>query len=216
MAHYYKYKSLSGTSFKYFVQMLLENNIYAPTFDQLNDPMEGAFLSDELLGSEIKHILKGAKLEKRIISLVKKNQEELPTNMLMWTHYSDEHKGCCIEFHFQNPEDEKKVKPVSYVNTLPRENQAEINIEELLTRKFCDWAYEQEVRHLGSEKKVPIIIDKIYLGMRIDNIYEGNDNSNEEFYRTLIVRLCPNANIQVEVMKAEDFDGNHNNTNCDG
>lgn len=72
MANFFKYKSLSGTSLRYFIQTLLDEKIYASTFDQLNDPMEGAFLSDEILSAEIKQHIKGTKLEKRIVSLVEK------------------------------------------------------------------------------------------------------------------------------------------------
>ena len=210
MAQYFKYKSLEGTSLKYFIQMLLDEKIYASTFDQLNDPMEGAYLANTIIADEIKEHNKGAKLEKRIVSLVRKEREELPINMLMWSHYSDEHRGCCIEFHFQNQEDEDCVQSISYIDTIPEDNQANKNIDNLLIRKFCDWAYEHEVRYLGPKKFVPIKIDKIYLGMKIDSLYEDEEKTNEEFYRNLITRLCPNA--QVEIMKAEDFDDNHINT----
>ena len=210
MANFFKYKSLSGTSLRYFIQTLLDEKIYASTFDQLNDPMEGAFLSDEILSAEIKQHIKDTKLEKRIVSLVRKENDELPTNMLMWSHYSDEHKGCCIEFHFQNHEDEENVHEVTYVNSIHAVNQGEIDVNSILTRKFYDWAYENEVRYLGPKNLVPIKIDKIYLGMKIDSLYEDEEKTNEEFYRNLITRLCPNA--QVEIMKAEDFDDNHINT----
>ena len=209
MAHYFKYKSLNGISFQYFVQMLLDEKIYASTFDKLNDPMEGAFLSDDSFCKEIKYTI-NAKYEKRIASIVRKEHEERPTNMLMWSHYSDEHKGCCVEFHFQEPEDEENVHEVSYVDSIHADNPEEIDVDNILTRKFYDWAYEHEVRYLGPKDLVPIKIDKIYLGMRIDNLYENEGKPNEEFFRNLIARICPNA--QVEIMKAEDFNGHHINT----
>ena len=54
MAQYFKYKSLRGGSFRFFVQLLLDEKIYAATFAQLNDPMERAFLTDDSLSKEIR------------------------------------------------------------------------------------------------------------------------------------------------------------------
>jgi hypothetical protein len=193
--------------------MLLDEKIYAATFDQLNDPMEGAFLSNEVLSEEIKKCIKGAKLEKKIVSLVKKEDGKLPTNMLMWSHYSDEHRGCCIEFHFQNPEDEANVHDITYIEKIHAENaenQEEIDVNNILTRKFHDWAYENEVRYLGPKKFVPIQIDTIYLGMRTDNLYENDNKPNVTFFKDLISHLCPN--VHVVIMKAEDFNEHHINT----
>ena len=51
-----------------------------------------------------------------------------------------------------------------------------------------DWKYEQEVRYLGKKELVPIVIDKIYLGMRVDDIYDDCARTNEVFYGELIKR----------------------------
>lgn len=204
MKRYFKYKSLSGDSFKYFVKMLIESKMYAACFKELNDPMEGAYLSDK----ESKDYLQSQKEEMKIISLVEKKADELPCNMLMWSHYSNEHRGCCVEFHFKNKADEYDVCKVNYIKEI---KQGEINsVESVLCRKFEDWKYEQEVRYIGLKELVPIEIDKIYLGMRIDDLYDNNDTSNETFYRELINRLCPH--VKVDKMRAEDFDGHHTET----
>jgi hypothetical protein len=202
MKHYFKYKSLKGDSFKYFVKMLVESKMYAAKFSELNDPMEGAYLSDE----EVKGYF-NIKEDQRIISLIKKNGQEMPCNMLMWSHYSDEHKGCCIEFHFVNKEDEEETLPIEYVEKIKAEGVN--SIQKILRRKFIDWKYEQEVRYIGSEKLVSIEIDRIYLGMRIDNMY-GNDTSEEVFLRELINRINPKSDGVK--MCAEDFDGHHLDT----
>ena len=205
MKHYFKYKSLEGDSFKYFVKMLVEGKMYASPFKKLNDPMEGAYLADE----ELRDYLRPQKKEeKRIISLIEKKPGEIPYNMLMWSHYSDEHRGCCIEFHFKNDEDEKLVRPVNYVKDI-KSNDVN-SVEAILSRKFMDWKYEQEVRYLGSEELIPIKIDRIYLGMRIDDLYNENDHANENFYRELITRICPD--VEVVKMCAENFDGHHLDT----
>ena len=207
MKHYFKYKSLKGDSFKYFVKMLVESKMYASSFKNLNDPMEGAFLSSNIENDAIEKI-RNDKEEIKIISLIEKKAGEIPYNMLMWSHYTDEHHGCCVEFHFDNINEEENVKPVIYVKEMDV-NHSE-NANDILTRKFADWKYEQEVRHLGKEDMVPIVIDKIYLGMRIDDMYNEGDHTNENFYRELITRLCPD--VEVIKLRAEDFDGHHLDT----
>lgn len=205
MVQYFKYKSLKGDSFRYFVKMLVDSKMYASNFKKLNDPMEGAFLAYSLNSHAIDDI-RNEKDGLRIISLIEK-KEEKPCNMLMWSHYTDEHRGCCIEFHFDDENEEKKIYPIKYVKEI-EVNQNE-TAKAILLRKFTDWKYEQEVRHLGTEESVPIVIDKIYLGMRIDNMY-GNDNTEEIFLRELINRI--NSEIDVVKMCAEDFDGHHLDT----
>lgn len=212
MKHYFKYKSLKGDSFKYFVKMLVESKMYAAKFSELNDPMEGAYLSGLMNQQEIENI-RYQKDNRRIISLVEKvNEEDKPHNMLMWSHYTDEHRGCCVEFHFQKGADENKVKRVDYIDKMEPNNN--IDTIAILCRKFSDWHYEEEVRYIdvfeGENKTVPIVIDKIYLGMRIDNMY-GNDNTEELFLRELINRINPE--IKVDKMRAEDFDNHHIDTN---
>lgn len=202
MRKYYKYKSLEEDSFKYFVKMLAESKMYAAKFSELNDPMEGAYLSDK----EIEGYF-NLKANERIISLIKKNGQEMPCNMLMWSHYGDEHKGCCIEFHFAKEEDEEKTLPLEYVEKIKAEGVNSIG--KILRRKFIDWKYEREVRYLGPEILVPIVIDRIYLGMKIGDIY-GDDASEEVFIRNLINRINPE--IDIVIMRAEDFDNHHIDT----
>lgn len=204
--HYFKYKSLSGDSFKYFVELLLNQKMYAATFNQLNDPMEGMFLSKEFLNRSIRDQLYYNKVSYRIISLVKNTLEEnKPNNMLMWSHYADEHRGCCIEFHFANDEDNNNVHEIEYVdnnNILQRE----IDLQIILRKKFVDWKYEKETRFLKEmrdDKFVDIIIDKIYFGMRIDDMYNEADQVNHTFYKELVNRLCPG--VQLVFMTAQDF-----------
>ena len=102
----YKYRGLEN--FERDVDTLLKNQIYAPPFIELNDPFEGIcndeitqfakllenmfkVKSDEVVKSleEIKNF----KSKLGIYSLSKTYSEEL-----LWAHYSDAHKGFCIEY----------------------------------------------------------------------------------------------------------------------
>ena len=116
---------------------------------------------------------------------------EVPTNPLMWAHYSDKHTGVCIEYDsqkliiylskvnhvFQSPGVFLKV---SYKEKLSKVYYDEGNYEKLLewvSAKSKDWSYEREIRYVIPNWKdsifgnsLPInhqIIKKIYLGHQI-------------------------------------------------
>lgn len=80
----------------------------------------------------------------------------LKDNILMWAHYSDNHKGFCLEFDYQNDEFFQEALPVEYSETRPTFNELDITIgesnkfankfAELLLIKAEDWKYEDEWR----------------------------------------------------------------------
>ena len=88
-------------------------------------------------------------------------------NLLMWSHYSDSHKGFCIEYNnMKNSHDEFDMQKVSYQENIPKINTRNVvdnpnlsdsdNIVELhiIIKKFIeayyiksqDWKYENEWR----------------------------------------------------------------------
>ncbi len=73
-------------------------------------------------------------------------------NYLMWSHYSDSHKGFCIEFdtrklvesiagHFQQVKYEKEIPFISIRDSV--ENEL---LSKLIYTKSCIWRYEDEFR----------------------------------------------------------------------
>jgi hypothetical protein len=119
---------------------------------------------------------------------------ENPTQLLMWSHYADSHRGVCLEFE----SDESPVKgwrkyiyhPVRYV-TDRRINVLELGYKDafhqLLTCKSMDWAYEKERRLItlkGSgyqDGRVPSLT-AITLGAQIR---ENNIDLKLALYRAL-------------------------------
>lgn len=74
---------------------------------------------------------------------------EMDNNILMWSHYADQHRGICIGFdsskHFF-----QTAWPVNYQTTYPiviRPNDSDLEIlqKTILTKSSC-WEYEQEWR----------------------------------------------------------------------
>jgi Protein of unknown function (DUF2971) len=63
---------------------------------------------------------------------------------LMWAHYSDKHRGMCLEFDIPSP----MLKKVTYVqHRLPFPSKPVLkDSNRMLFTKFRNWAYEEEVR----------------------------------------------------------------------
>lgn len=77
------------------------------------------------------------------------------TDMLMWSHYADNHKGVCLEFYGGVGTSDIisgigiiAIQDVSYGKTgkINYNKNKEAALVELYTRKSVEWAYEEEVR----------------------------------------------------------------------
>ena len=87
-----------------------------------------------------------------------------PDNILMWSHYADNHKGICLlEFARNNPLI-CHARPVRYRKEYPEWTPHAImdgnTIEPVLT-KARDWCYEREFRIIASDLEGPT---KLYHG----------------------------------------------------
>ena len=193
----FKYKSFEH--FEYFMDLLIKKRLYGATFKELNDPMEGYFISDNFSESEWE-TMRETKKKVRICSLSKTYD-----NALMWAHYANEHKGCCIELEV--PDSTWKCLDVQYQATMPKLTSG-INLDKAIDTIFgvkSDyWSYEQEVRYIKivqttKEEKpykadLPIRIKKIYLGVRA-----YNKESIERIVKAI------DSKIIVEKLKRDDI-----------
>jgi hypothetical protein len=81
---------------------------------------------------------------------------ECPDNILMWSHYANNHKGICLEFATAVDPIFSDARPVEYSDTCPvyecfSQNRGEI-AKRALFRKAEDWQYEKEWRIIGTRK----------------------------------------------------------------
>jgi hypothetical protein len=109
----------------------------------------------------------------------------------MWAHYTQDHKGICLEFDYTLDHDFfKPLKEVSYDDTYPVYNYYEDKnnvVDQLMLHKSKHWSYEQEIRIIKHEKGLrsfnPISLRKIFFGVRtpdkqmntIKNLIRNND-----------------------------------------
>jgi hypothetical protein len=137
------------------------------------------------------------------------------SNLLMWSHYADSHKGFCLEFD-SNIEPFEKNFDVIYNPDIPtiesdllfdEENKFE-SFKKLLSFKSKDWEHEEELRVLHKEKNKNFrypryALKAIYFGIKT-NQYDieivcsliRTHNPSVRFYR--MERLASRFGIKPE------------------
>lgn len=118
------------------------------------------------------------------------------TNILLWSHYADKHRGFCVEFdsrrlylfcikYLKDLESQSRrglqsiiFRNVTYTDKYPVLNAYRMELPEWNTRlltKSNDWGYEQEYRIVwfyGADKKLIVdngIISKVILGCQMSD-----------------------------------------------
>lgn len=141
----YKYRSLRGDNRDHTLHAISHTEVYFCHPSQFNDPYD--------CGLNVK----GASTEE-MAQMDAKTQEisvfclsECNDNLLMWSHYADDHKGVCIEY---SPINSVlfgcSLTPVSYQEKYPEFSiSEEPDLEwtaKYLSTKSKDWKYEREWR----------------------------------------------------------------------
>lgn len=114
-----------------------------------------------------------------ILSLATSNK-----NLLMWSHYADEHNGMCLEFERINGcqlADDKETQPVFYTDNHPRLSPSSLLGKEeklsakkrILNAKSKHWEYEEEWRHIvdvGDRLYTwPAPLKAVYFGCKVSD-----------------------------------------------
>lgn len=186
--YFYKYRSLQNL--ERFLSIIINRELYGATYSEMNDPMEGYFkYSSEASRNLIDSIIEG-KSKTYICSLSRKADIGL-----MWTHYADENKGCCIELQV-NSNSWNRVD-VNYSRQIPQITGND-TAASILGVKAMMWEYEEETRFLkssaNSRPMLKIKISRIFIGCKVDR-------SRYSFLCKLIEKIDPN--IEVIRMKKE-------------
>lgn len=195
MGYYYKFRSLQNI--KYFLDIVLNNRLYAAKYNELNDPMEGIFRTKA--NQKIIQSLIDEKNNTRICSLSTDYK-----HTLLWSHYADGHKGCCIEVSIDN----LNIKPINYTNDILDVNKEE-DKELLLSYKSPIWEYEKEARaFLEGNPYLEVTIHQIIFGSKVSN-------NDFQFYKNLIQKINPDIVVsqmtQDEIYTGFNYDENDSN-----
>ncbi len=183
----YKYRGIQN--FRFFVDIVLKNRLYAAPYFDLNDPMEGQYLyppNSTGLDEDIQRIIKGEKEKIRICSLSRD-----PENELMWSHYSEGHHGVAIAVEVDSSR--YQVKPIKYdgLHQLGMNNMHSDAAIDILSHKLSVWSYEEEVRVFlkGNKTTVDISVKEVIFG-------RSTSNQDKGFIKELVSKVNPNIRFR--------------------
>lgn len=134
----------------------------------IEDSFSNLFISANLLNIFHNNYVEDINNEIGILSL-----SEIWNNTLMWSHYTEYHKGICVgfdsnheffeEYTNEDKTEFKKIKKVEYSNKrvkLPKDEKEEHLIQENYFTKSKDWKYEKEIRVIQSLNRFNLTSEK--------------------------------------------------------
>ncbi len=151
----YKYRSFSSPYITDILDGIAKDEIYFSCPTEFNDPCEGTIIINDKISNRGKYsfLLYSLSANNDIIS--------------MWSHYSNSHKGFCIEYNnMKNSHDDFDMQKVSYKTDVPqihtnnifanqklsvldKEEKLKLEYEKFIKAyytKSTDWEYENEWR----------------------------------------------------------------------
>lgn len=194
----YKYQNFSINA----LSSLSENYLYFATPDQLNDPFDVASIS-------LEKQFDGLSLNKndfKLCSLSKSNN-----NKLMWSHYTQDHRGICVGYRFLYLPSYVGKDEVKYKNTILDEKDIFESIIDYWTVKSEDWMYEKEVRllHYGDKQKISYTFDineaiqKNIIALKVESITFGLKFENETIIKPIIEKIEREQSSVINLYRAE-------------
>jgi len=204
---------------EYSLADLINNTITVCPSAMMNDPFDSVvnlWATEEHLGcicTEKQHVkpYHDSFGFYRIRSFCAESTNPVYKNILMWSHYGDEHKGFCVKYKLsqnficQKENDKYEhmyLKNITYSNAKIGLDMLTINTDLAYATKNNQWQYEHEVRLIvynpnRKEKFYGIELDKqscieaVYFGYRctesaintIKNIFKNNNVSTPKFYK---------------------------------
>lgn len=160
--HLYSFRRFN----EYSLSDLINNEITVSPSKNMNDPFDSIInlwgSEDQLKGTckEHKHIKNLSRSFDyfRIRSFCNGETEEALGNLLMWSHYADEHRGYCVKYklskHFIKQDENDSFEHMFLKPIIYRKDEEKVDISELTTintdlafaTKHESWKYEKEVR----------------------------------------------------------------------
>lgn len=220
----------------YNLSSLADDKIWMSKPNNFNDPYDSAITLDKTVIHESKDLLKILGTYEDVVSQYKNLENkieefrnkliiscysEIPDSLLMWSHYSKNHQGFCVEYNYYDVIDNvyKKDKtnfimqlfaPVIYTTKdivkVSRNSLQNFNAQvlRLLFCKSFDWIYEQEWRQiyickgaLSKDTNGKLIasphVKSIIMGCKIDT-----------FIEKILHEICEKKGIGLDKMEMDE------------
>ncbi|MGI2169641.1 hypothetical protein ACROAE_05525 [Shewanella sp. MF05960] len=183
----YKFRSLDN--FQFVLDILVNQRMYAATFESMNDPMEGFYTSDEDIPKESLDALEQHQKSLKFCSLSKYSN-----NPLMWAHYGNGCRGIAIGVEFKDTEDLREVIYGSHSHLSASKDTTIERAKDVLSFKAGFWQYEDEIRvFVGKGNFIPVKVKELIFGERADRIQKA-----------LLKKIVQAANPSVEIIEWND------------
>lgn len=180
----YKYRALEP--FRYLVDALLKDRLYAAPYFDLNDPMEGQYIASPGGGidEDVRGYLEGAKKKVRICSLSRRFDIDL-----MWAHYANGNRGIVLGVEVDSAKYDIRSVNYSGPASVSRNMLNPTSPQEILSRKLEAWSYEEEVRVFTEGSN--------FVSVRIREVLVGSRISNQDFslLSELVERVRPELRV---------------------
>ena len=209
----YKYRSVDY--FDSNLNLLINNQIKASLYGELNDPFE-ASCNDEL--TKVVTLLESifgvsSKETIEVIENIKSFKPNLGiyslsltySDELLWAHYASSHKGFCIEYHIEELKKDYLISTtVNEVKTEYKSSPQKLTINDvknkikILTKLFATkslkWEYEKEVRLIFDTNGL-----KNYRQSALTGIYFGAEMSY--LSKALLIKSLEDRNVKFYQMQ---------------
>jgi hypothetical protein len=179
-----------------FFRTLVSPEMLAHPFRRLYD--QGILTDDDQLKQEVEIYSCGRADEIRKMRVYCLSTDPLST--LMWSHYSDNHHGICLEFDKNNPLIEK-ARPIRYRDTYPEWTPQAMTDEPLalVLSKAKEWCYEREFRIMGSPTGGPAKLDGEFVPLpegALTAIIIGCESTNQAELIEMVNKYAPGLAIR--------------------
>ncbi len=149
----FKFRSSSRIDFA--LDIIFNQRLHCADWSRLNDPMEGmfAYSSSSTTGEDPKKIVEQIIREKERIKIC--SLAGTFDCHLLWAHYASGFSGVALEVEL--PENSSAVRRVTYRGvfaqfSIDRVAHPSLTANEILSSKYREWEYEQEVRILHNQE----------------------------------------------------------------
>ncbi|MDR6462676.1 DUF2971 domain-containing protein [Chryseobacterium sediminis] len=158
---------------QFTMNLIKEEKLIGITIEQAEKLIEEK-ITDEFINDPSEHKRKLERIqklhnEKGVLSLSTQNN-----NILMWSHYTENHKGVCFGFEFSEDafSKTKRVRYQSHYDDIwAWLHTDEEVVDRILFSKSSDWQYEDEYRiireSIGAEKFNPDSLKEIIFGSKM-------------------------------------------------
>lgn len=167
------YKFRSSSQLPFALDIIFNSRLYCADWQNLNDPMEGIFCYSY-------NASEGKGYEEKVVQIIEHTKRFKLCSLsktfdshLLWAHYASGFAGLAIEVEL--PDQSSVIKSVEYRGvfasvTFDKPSPEDRIAEDILSSKYQEWSYEQEVRVLQQHEwyKLPKPVSHVIVGHRMN------------------------------------------------